>query len=125
MDEIKRQVRAWSRWARLQQGIGLSFVGLSCGLALALILALAARLAPLLDRPTLIGLSAALAVAGLLAALLLPWVLLQPVRFFKRFSTVSLHSMLRLIESRSANDYRYVCYSVCFVRCRSTWQCRA
>jgi hypothetical protein len=74
MDEIKRHVRAWSRWARLQQGIGLSFVGLSCGLALALILALAARLAPLLDRPTLIGLSAALAVAGLLAALLLPWV---------------------------------------------------
>ncbi len=74
MDEIKRQVRAWSRWACLQQGIGLSFVGLSCGLALALILALAARLAPLLDRPTLIGLSAALAVAGLLVALLLPWI---------------------------------------------------
>ena len=74
MDEIKRQVRAWSRWARLQQGIGLSFVGLSCGLGLALILALAARLVPLLDRPTLIGLSAALATAGLLAALLFPWV---------------------------------------------------
>ncbi len=74
MDEIKCQVRAWSRWARLQQGIGLSFVGLSCGLGLALILALAARLVPLLDRPTLIGLSLALAVAGLLAALLFPWV---------------------------------------------------
>ena len=58
----------------MQRGIGLSFFGLSCGLGLALIVALAARFLPLLDQPTLIGLSAALAAAGLLAALLFPWV---------------------------------------------------
>jgi len=74
MDELKGQVKAWSRWARLQHSVALSFFGASCGLGLALIIALAARLTLLLDQPTLIGLSAALVVAGLFAAVSFPWV---------------------------------------------------
>ncbi len=73
MDELESQVRAWSRRARLQHSIALSLFGASCGLGLALIIALAARLTPLFDQPTLIGLSAALAVAGLAAAASFPW----------------------------------------------------
>jgi len=74
MDELRSQVMAWSRRVRLQRSVGLSFLGLSCGLGLALVVALAARFLPLLDRPELIGLSAALAAVGLSAAILFPWV---------------------------------------------------
>jgi hypothetical protein len=73
MDELENQVRVWSRRARLQHSVALSFFGVSCGLGLALIIALAARLTPLLDQPTLVGLSVALAVAGLTAAVSFPW----------------------------------------------------
>ncbi len=73
MDELKESIRAWSRRARLQHSVGLVFFGLACGLGIALLIALASRVFPLMSTATLIGLSIALAVTGLMGALVYPW----------------------------------------------------
>ncbi|PJF48752.1 MAG: hypothetical protein D6709_10155 [Chloroflexi bacterium] len=73
MNELTEIIRAWSRRARLQHSIRLAFFGLACGLGVALLIALASRVFPLMSTATLIGLSIALAIAGLVGALAYPW----------------------------------------------------
>jgi hypothetical protein len=73
MDELRANIHAWSRRARLQHSISLTFFGLACGLGIALLIALASRVFPLLDTATLIGLSIALAAIGLVIAFAYPW----------------------------------------------------
>jgi len=73
MDELRAKIHAWSRRARLQHSISLTFFGLACGLGVALIIVLASRVFPLLDTATLIALSIALAVVGLVIAFAFPW----------------------------------------------------
>jgi hypothetical protein len=73
MDELRAKIHAWSRRARLQHSISLTFFGLACGLGVALIIVLASRVFPLLDTATLIALSIALAVVGLVVAFAFPW----------------------------------------------------
>lgn len=70
---IASALRAWDARLRLQQcGLWLPW-GLAGGLLAALLLALAARLWPLLPRERLIAFSAALAAAGVVVALLGVW----------------------------------------------------
>lgn len=73
MDELTNRIRHWSRRARLQSSVGLAFFGLACGLGIALVIALAARVFPLMDAPALTALSVALAIIGLVAAFAYPW----------------------------------------------------
>ncbi len=73
MDELTESIRAWSRRARLQHSVSLAFFGLACGLGIALLIALASRVFPLMSTATLIGLSIALVVIGLVSALAYPW----------------------------------------------------
>ncbi|MFN4294136.1 MAG: hypothetical protein ACK4JD_08395 [Thermoflexales bacterium] len=73
MDELTSSIRAWSRRARLQHSVSLAFFGLACGLGVALLIALASRVFPLMSTTTLIGLSVALSVIGLVSALTYPW----------------------------------------------------
>lgn len=73
MDELRESIRAWSRRARLQHSVSLVFFGLACGLGIALLIALASRVFPLMSTPALVGLSIALAVTGLVAAFAYPW----------------------------------------------------
>lgn len=73
MNDLNDQVERWSRRARWQRSFALLFLGLAAGLGVALIVALASRLTPLLNRPALVILSIILALFGLLTALLYPW----------------------------------------------------
>lgn len=57
----------------MQRSVGLVFFGLACGLGIALVIALAARVFPLMDTPALTALSVALAIVGLVAAFAYPW----------------------------------------------------
>jgi hypothetical protein len=74
MDELKDSILTWSRRARLQRSVALSFFGLACGLGVALIIALASRVFPLIDSAPLMLLSLGLALLGLVIALVFPWV---------------------------------------------------
>jgi hypothetical protein len=73
MSELRDLVRAWSIRARIQLSLRWMFAGLTAGLGAGLLLALAARLAPLADPPALMQAGVALAAAGLAAALSWPW----------------------------------------------------
>lgn len=73
MDELRDNVLAWSRRARLQRSVGLVFFGLACGLGLALLVVLASRVVPLMDTSVLIALSVTLAFIGLIVAVAYPW----------------------------------------------------
>lgn len=73
MDELTESIRLWSQRARLQHSVSLAFFGLACGLGIALLIALASRVFPLMSTATLIGLSVALAAIGLASALAYPW----------------------------------------------------
>ena len=74
MDELRQSILAWSRRARLQRSVALIFLGLACGLGVALVLALASRVFPVIESAPLIALSVSLALIGLLAAFAFPWV---------------------------------------------------
>jgi membrane protein implicated in regulation of membrane protease activity len=67
-------VQHWARRAKLQRSLYWLFFGLACGLGMALLLAIAARVWPLMATPTLIALAILFALLGLLIALAWPWV---------------------------------------------------
>ncbi len=73
MDEFSRVIRSWSARYRLQGSLYVVFFGLAGGLAAALILAILARLYPILHTSTLIALATTSAFAGALAGFLWPW----------------------------------------------------
>jgi len=74
MDGLASLVKSWARRAKLQRSVWWLFFGLASGLALALILAIAARVWPLMTLPSLITSCIVLAVLGLFIALMWPWV---------------------------------------------------
>jgi len=73
MDELRQSLREWSQRAKLQRSVALAFFGLACGLGVALMLALASRVFPIIDSSTLITVSISLALVGLAGALAYPW----------------------------------------------------
>jgi hypothetical protein len=88
MDELRENILVWSRRARLQRSTALAFFGLACGLGMALLLALASRVFPLLETGPLIAISIALALIGLFAAVVYPWlrnVRTRPVQWARTF----------------------------------------
>jgi len=90
MEELRDSIRKWSRRARLQRSVALVFFGLACGLGIAVIIALASRVFPLIDSVPLIILSVVLAIVGALVAVLLPWVRhlrTSPLQWARRFDT--------------------------------------
>ncbi|HEY3288741.1 MAG TPA: hypothetical protein VGK87_01300 [Anaerolineae bacterium] len=74
MDELAVIIRSWSARARWQGSLYWMMPGLLCGLTVALILAVAARLFPLLDTTTLILFSIASALTGSGLATAWPWI---------------------------------------------------
>jgi hypothetical protein len=74
MPELVKLVQSWARRAKLQRSLQWLFFGLACGLGLALLLAIAARVWPLMSTTALIALAIAFALLGLLMALAWPWV---------------------------------------------------
>ncbi len=90
MDELKDSILEWSRRARLQRSVALVFFGLACGLGIAVIIALASRVFPLIESVPLIILSVVLAIVGALVAMLFPWVRhlrTSPLHWARRFDT--------------------------------------
>lgn len=73
MDDLHNLLRAWSRRARLQQGLSWIFAGLAAGLLMSILPALVARVAPLADSATLLAAGSLCGAAGVLAALAWPW----------------------------------------------------
>ncbi len=71
--QIAAALRAWDARTRLGESVRWLPRGLAAGLALAALLALAARLWPLLPRPDVIRLAVLLAIAGAAVALLVVW----------------------------------------------------
>ena len=74
MDGLASLVKSWARRAKLQRSIWWLFFGLAAGLAVALILAIAARLWPLMGPAALLVSCISLALLGLFAALTWPWI---------------------------------------------------
>ena len=74
MNELVHLVQTWARRAKLQRSLQWVFFGLACGLGIALLLAIAARVWPLMGTAALIALSVLFALLGLLIALAWPWV---------------------------------------------------
>ncbi len=74
MDELNALVRAWAVRARAQWSLRWLFIGIAIGLAVAIIPALIARVAPLASQATLLGIGGLCAGAGLLATLVWPWI---------------------------------------------------
>src|SRR6266542_1943155 len=73
MDELFELIRAWSARTKLQKSLHWLFFGLACGLGVALVIAVAARIFPILSTSALIAISVACAVVGALGAFLAPW----------------------------------------------------
>jgi DNA segregation ATPase FtsK/SpoIIIE-like protein len=73
MNELVDLVQHWARRAKLQRSVQWLFFGLACGLGLALLLAIAARVWPLMATPLLIALAISFALLGVLIALAWPW----------------------------------------------------
>ncbi len=71
--DIEQMVGRWASRLRWQRSLALTGAGLAAALALALLLAIAARLTPLLSRGGQLAATIALASLGLLAALAWPW----------------------------------------------------
>ena len=72
--ELTELVQSWARRAKLQRSVQWVFFGLACGLGLALLLAIAARVWPLMATPPLIALASVFALLSTLIALAWPWV---------------------------------------------------
>ncbi len=73
LGQVRAALRAWDRRLRFQHSVIWLPRGLAGGLLLAILLAVAARLWPLVLRDTLIRLSALLALLGVAAALIGVW----------------------------------------------------
>jgi hypothetical protein len=73
MDELLQLIRAWSARARLQRSLHWLFLGLACGLGFALVIAVLARIVPIVSSTALIAISIACAVIGTLTAAAWPW----------------------------------------------------
>jgi hypothetical protein len=73
MDELVHLIRAWSLRVRLQRSLYWLFFGLAGGLGIALIIAILARVFPILNTPVLIALSITCAVIGAVTAFGWPW----------------------------------------------------
>lgn len=90
MDELAAIIRSWSARARWQGSLYWMVPGLVCGLTVALILAVAARLFPLLETTTLIIFSIASAVSGFTLAAAWPWLRTMrrtPASWARRFDS--------------------------------------
>lgn len=74
MDELNALVRAWAVRARAQWSLRWLFIGIAIGLMVALIPALIARVWPVANQSTLLGIGALCAGAGLVATLIWPWI---------------------------------------------------
>ena len=73
MDELFVLIRAWSVRTKLQKSLYWLFFGLACGLGTALVIAVSARIFPILNTSALIAISILCAVLGALCAFLAPW----------------------------------------------------
>jgi membrane protein implicated in regulation of membrane protease activity len=71
--ELEQLIGRWASRLRWQRSLALAGAGLAVGLLGALLLAIAARLTPLLSRPWQIAIAFALALLGLTVALAWPW----------------------------------------------------
>lgn len=75
MDELLELIHGWTSRVRLQKGLHWLFLGLACGLAIALIITFAARLFPILSTPALVVVSVGCALSSALAAFSMPWII--------------------------------------------------
>ncbi|MCL5995925.1 MAG: hypothetical protein M1546_07700 [Chloroflexi bacterium] len=66
-------IRAWSARARLQHSLHWLFFGLACGLGIALVIAVLARIFPILSATAVVGFAVTCALLGALSAFLWPW----------------------------------------------------
>jgi len=73
MDTLISYLRRWGLWLRLRDSLAWSAWGLVAGLALALALALTARVWPLLTRGPLLLITAALALSATLGGMIAAW----------------------------------------------------
>lgn len=86
---LQRSLRGWDARLRLQQSVSWLPKGLLTGAILALALALAARLWPLVPRRDVIGLAALLVALGALGALVGVWLWKRtPVQLARRFDVL-------------------------------------
>ncbi len=88
MNEILTLVQTWSRRARLQRSVAGLLGGLAIGLFLAVIIAIAARIWPLMSTAALVALALMCALSGTLLALGWPWLRhwrTSPLAWARRF----------------------------------------
>ena len=106
MDGLASRVNSWARRAKLQRSLWWLFFGLAAGLALGLLLAIAARVWPLMSSTALTAICVVLALLGTFVALAWPWLrnLRTPVLTWSRAFDQQFGLRQRISTALEASD---------------------